>query len=341
MDNENGRKSLNTMMLNRILIIHQLIKSGSYPSRERIRDKIEDVLRVERPSTATFSRDMNTLRDIFKADIAYSKEYGGYYYTDKNFNLPLNNLKGDELFYLTCAKTLLENFAGTPLYKEISAAIAFVVDSSGHVGGDLLSRIAVPPTPQASIDNAVWQLLKGALLSCQIVEFAYVGRWHEEKKRRRVRPYQILLDEGMYYLWGYDELATPAGTRLFCFPRIENLTITADTFELPDDFEFKKHTGGGKMGVWSDTHTLNYRVEFFGVSKNFVKDYVWAEEQVIEDVPEHDSVVITFRSAQWQRVLGWILSQGAGARPLEPQWLVKAWKDEIKKMESRAAGVEG
>ncbi len=336
MSEQNDRKTVNTNMLHRILIIHQLIKSGSYPNRERIRDKITDVLGVDRPSTATFSRDMNVLRDVFKADIAYSKEYGGYYYTDKNFNLPLNNLKGDELFYLTCAKTLLKNLKGTPLYEEISTAIAFVVDSSASPSGDLLSRIAVAPSPQVLIDEGTWQVLKQALMRCEIVEFVYSGHWNEEKKPRRVHPYQIILNEGMYYLWGYDELASPAGTRLFCFPRIENPHTTGAFFELPADFEYEKHTGGGKMGVWADINVSTYRVAFFGLAKNFVRDYIWGEDQTVSENPADDSIIISFRSAQWQRVKQWVLSQGASARPLEPAWLVKAWQEEIRQMSARA-----
>jgi hypothetical protein len=61
-----------------------------------------------------------------------------------------------------------------------------------------------------------------------------------------------------------------------------------------------------------------------------VKERKWASDQKIEE--SDDGAIMHFTSTQYYKVLEWILSQGRTAKPLEPEVLVKDWRNHIAEM---------
>jgi len=58
-----------------------------------------------------------------------------------------------------------------------------------------------------------------------IIEFDYNGRWNAETTHRRIAPYQILMDDGMCFLFGYD--LNKDAERMFYLNRMKNLTVSS------------------------------------------------------------------------------------------------------------------
>ena len=112
----------------------------------------------------------------------------------------------------------------------------------------------------------------------------------------------------------------------------ENLTITEKTFKLPKKFEFSNKCGNGRFGTFISENTDKYKIEFYDFSRPMVKSSIWADDQVLEDDDKRNCTTITFTSTQTVKVEEWVLSQGMYAKPLEPEWLVNAWKAHIKNM---------
>jgi hypothetical protein len=59
-------------------------------------------------------------------------------------------------------------------------------------------------------------------------------------------------------------------------------------------------------------------------------DRQWAADQHIET--KDGRCILSFSSAQLNKVLEWVLSQGCAAKPLEPEELVDAWKNNVREM---------
>jgi len=164
---------------------------------------------------------------------------------------------------------LLSHFKGTPIYEEVSNVIDFLADSAPQVNSQLLNRIALPPNPQLLIEENVWKVIMNALQENTIIEFEYNGRWNTETTHRKVHPYQLVLDDGRYFLYGYSE--ERKDTRLFLLTRIKNPKGTNDSFILPPDFDFESHCGGGKFGAFSYGTKDHYKIEFYESSRQMVK----------------------------------------------------------------------
>ncbi|MBO7429667.1 MAG: WYL domain-containing protein [Spirochaetia bacterium] len=327
-------RKLNKKMLERIIIIHNAIKSGAYPDVQKLQDFYCKQTGYENVGKATINRDIDTLRTYFQAPLEFDRRMDGYFYSDKNWKLALNNISTEDVFYLSAAKTLLSSFEGTPMYEAIAQVIDFITDTQMAGKSSLLKRIAVPPAPQVYTDKTIWENILFALQNNAIIEFDYNVRWNPETTHRRVRPYQLLMDEGTYYIFGYAE--ERKAERIFALNRIKKLTVTKDYFQLPADYEFHNRCGGGRFGLFMSKGADHFVIDFYGDARQYVKDRVWADDQVIKDFPKEDKVRISFSSTQVLKVSEWILAQGMNAIPRKPQWFVDKWKLQVKGMAKNA-----
>ena len=326
---------LNKNQLARLRVIQAAIKYG-YPNVEKLAEQCQEKLELDTiPGDATIFRDLRILKEGWGYPIECDDFHKGYHYLNDKFEYALNNLTSDDVFFLSAAKTLLSAFKGSPVYTAISDVINFMTDLQGKKRSPLLSRIAVPPVPLVvAKDKYVWKPIFDSLQDNHIIEFDYSGRWNTKTSRRRVRPYQLLLENGRCYVFGYDE--TKDDVRLFTVNRIQNLVVTGDSFELPDDFDFSARCGGGRFGAFIGDDPTTFVVDFYGDAREYVKECIWADDQKIEDFDEEEKTRITLSTMQVLHVKKWILAQGANAVPVEPDWFVDEWKEEIRRMAENA-----
>ena len=312
------------LMLERLSKIHAKIKSGCYPNTKQLAFDNE-------VSVPTISRDIEFLRDRFGAPICYDAAQRGYYY-EEDFEMPLNMISSKDVLFLSLVKQLMTQYEGSPIYNEISSIIDFLTDSQGVGKSDFLKRVAAPPLPKVIVNEDAWNIVIECLKENTIIKFDYNGRWNTSTTHRMLRPYQILLQDGLYFVFGYDENADngKGGERLFNLSRMKNIVNTKKTFELPNDFEFTSRCGGGRFGAFKDKKTIHYEIDFYDDARQFVKDCVWADDQKFIDYDEDSTTTIKFSSSQSLKVLEWVLSQGANARPIAPVEFVERWKKEIR-----------
>ncbi len=322
------RKSINHPQLIRISKIHRRILAGRYPNSNELAQELES-------SVITISRDIEFMRDSMMAPIAYDAAERGYYYTEK-FDMPNYVMSDKDVEIIASAKMLLSHFQNTPLYEDACNIIDLLSSTAiKHSSGDYIKRIALPASPQIKYDKELWNTLWNAIRQNKIVEFDYNGRWNKETTHRRVRPYQLLMDEGIF-LFGFAEERN--GERLFALSRIRNLKVLNDTFELPDDFAFESHSGGGKFGAFCSDKADEYQIEFYGDTRPLIREIVLADDETITEDEERDATIVKFTSTQYLSIQQWILSFGCRARPVAPEWFVEEWKTEIGWMHDLTMG---
>jgi predicted DNA-binding transcriptional regulator YafY len=315
------KKNLPRIALPRIYFIDRQIASGKYPSTGYLAKKYET-------SMSTISRDIEFMRDRLDAPIAYDALHRGYYYTEQTYRLPAGFSTAEEMLALGMAKNLLNMYRDTPIYdsanhllESITAPLSGAKDKNWYE-----NRIVVPPTPTSIIEPGVWDVLTNGLRDNKVVSFEYRGTWDEGFHQRKVRPYQLLFDNGVWFLYGYAE--ERKDIRMFALPRIRNAVISSESFTLPEDYDYGLQNNDSNFGVFAGRERFRFRVAFYDASALWVRERKWAIDQKIEEAD--DGIIISFTSTQYEKVLDWVLSRGAGAMPLEPENLVGDWKTQIK-----------
>jgi predicted DNA-binding transcriptional regulator YafY len=319
------RKTLPRAVLSRIYFIDRQIASGKYPN-------VNDLAREYEVGTATIYRDIEYMRYMLGAPIEYSAKNRGWFYTEKTFRLPARFAAANDMLALGMAKTLLALYRDTPL---CDSAKRFLDDITAPLTKDDFdtarpwyeNRIVVPPVASAPVDPKLWDCIISAMRENRLITFEYCGIWDVCYHTRLVRPYQLLFDNGVWFLYGYAEERSAA--RMFNLSRMQNASLTDGTFKLPENYDYVTQTDGSYFGVFIGKK-YRFKITFSAIGGRWVKERKWAADQEINET--EDGLVIEFTSTQYDRVLEWVLSRGADAFPLEPAEMVEEWKGHIRKM---------
>lgn len=159
-----------------------------------------------------------------------------------------------------------------------------------------------------------------ATIHRKIIEIDYFAMSRKEKTRRKVAPYKIWFFDGAFYLIGNCGLREDI--RIFALDRIKSLTLTDETFEMPEDFRAEDFMQTS-FGVFHG-EPQNVRVRFEAEVAGYISEKIWHKTQKIE--PQKDgSLIFEARVAGTDEIKFWLMSWGSKAQVLSPATL----RDEI------------
>lgn len=195
------------------------------------------------------------------------------------------------------------------------------------------SRIVFLGPPESNIQNGVWDILYTAMQISKPVHIIYTPKDSLDQELHQVRPYQLIFDNGKWFVWGESIRLGRRGRQLFSLSRISFIKIIdlASKFELPCDYNFR-NTLSGNFGCYSDGNKVEYKIKFLKESRAWeeVQNRVWGENQKVEECD--DGFFLSFEASQFKEVLSWVLSLGEEVEPFAPEELVTAWMEKVQKM---------
>jgi predicted DNA-binding transcriptional regulator YafY len=318
-----SRKSMPKTGLPRIYRIEKEIAAGKYPNAN-------DLARLCEVSVSTIGRDIDFMRDQLLAPIDYSPLNRGLYFTEKTFRLPASFTNAEDLLALCMARSIFSLYKDTPLYdasRQFLESITTPIAADGN-NDWLENRIAVPPIASSKVKSEIWDIIIKGLKGNRAITFDYKGTWDDEYKKRKVYPYQLLFDYGVWYLYGFAE--ERKNVRIFSLSKIKNAQLTRDVFNLPKDYRYADFSGDSYFGVFIGQEKQRFVVDIYGESISFAEERQWAADQKINEKDDH--ITIEFTSTQYDKVLHWVLSCGCNAVPKFPKKLVNQWKIHINEM---------
>lgn len=325
---KSARASLPKTALPRIYRIDAEIAIGKYPNSG-------DLARRCEVSIATISRDIEFMRDQLYAPIKYDPQRRGFFYTKKTFRLPAGFTGADDLLALGMAKSILSLYSKTPLFeasKQLLESIVAPIAADGNRDW-LDNRIVVPKIASAEVRNEVWNVIVAGLKENRLIEFEYRGTWDGNYQRRRVRPYQLLFDSGVWYLHGFAE--ERKANRIFSLSRMVNARLARDSFSLPRNYSYNDLAGDSYFGVFIGQEKQHFAIDCFGEAVIFATERQWAADQRIIKIK--GGIRIEYTSTQYDKVLKWVLSNGCMAIPKKPRKLVDDWKWHVREMRKLAS----
>lgn len=310
--------------------------------------KAVDLMRRLDIKKPTLYRYLNFLEKHLHAPLDKDFE-GRFFYTDTTFRVPHLMTSRSQLNAAKEMANLLEVVKGTPVYEEVKKVFDLLssaapkvdelgreYDKTAKIGGKEVSRKIFLGAPSVGFSREIWDTISDAMEKNHNLKFNYT-KVGGKVGSKTVQPWQLIFDDGNWNLWAYDYYYKEA--HLFTLSEMSRVEITKDTFELPEDFDFRKTTPG-TFGSYTNANFQKYRLLLKKDSyiENRASKRIWGWEQKIEHDDEGNTI-IEFTSNQHQPILTWIRSWAADIEPLEPKQLVEEWKKGIRllseKLDSR------
>lgn len=173
--------------------------------------------------------------------------------------------------------------------------------------------------------HAYMEILRQAILNQQKVRFRYQkslpGQDGRLESVRDVAPYGLVLVRGSWILLAHCDLRHDI--RHFRLSRMSGLTVLADSFTRPDQFQLASYKP-------ADDRRLLVRIRVCPSIVHKIKESNYFFIETIEEHPEE--TLVTLRVRQIEEILSWVLGWGAQVAVLEPESLREKIREEAKNM---------
>lgn len=320
-ERENKVKSL------RIFQIDRLIRDNTYPN-------VLQMMKLFEVSRSTIMRDLEFLHNRYEAPLEYDKSKKGYYYTDPTFFIKSMMLTEGELFTITAIIPLLEQYKNTPLessFRNILNKIMELLPDQVQVDSLLnIREFTFIKDPLPTINEKTFNLVFDSVRQKKTLEFGYRSISKKEYTTRLFDPYNVLCQNGNWYVIGYCH--KHRRINIYAFSRMIDAAITEKSFSVMKDFDVKNHIDP-ELGIWNSQGAEKVKVEllFSSAISTYILERTWhADQECCQN--DDGSVYLSFWSNQIKEILFWVLHFGSAVKVLNPPELRDLAAKEVKLM---------
>ena len=313
---------------NRIFRIIKMIMLLNEPYKHWEAKDFADYFNI---SVRTFHRDKRMMEEL-GVPIYYDNHLKEYKILD-NFRFKAPNLDQKETEAVLLAAKEYQN-RSFPMKKELESGLAKVYNSlpeflKSSMGSYIKNyEIISDPFVELEEHQQKFELLKEAINEEKKIVIDYYSMSSDQTTERKLAPYNLFFNNGAPYLYAFCHLRNE--NRIFRIDRIRELKLTAETFELPDNFSLAEELDNA-WGVEQGKEEMNVKVKFTGRAARFVPEYHWSDQQKIEEINENE-IIFKVKTGSREEIKKWVLGYGAEAEVLAPEDLKAEIQQEIEKM---------
>jgi proteasome accessory factor B len=330
----------------RLLLIHQRIKSGSFPSASALAAELET-------SQRTILRDIQFIKDRLRLPVQYDPLRYGFFYNGPADNLPLPPLSEADLFSLLVAHKAIAQYLGTPFEKPLRLAfdkLTRQLDTQHrYTLQNLDAALSFRPFAPEDTDLNAFQTITNAIANSKAIKFLYRKRaplesfsssssssipcgsafpqssiQHPESsiqhpRSRLVHPYHLACINNLWYLFAWD--TAKRDLRTFALHRLTRPQLTSEKFTKPKNFD-PDALLRGSLNVFKGREDHDILIQFDPWAADEIRDRRWHSSQQITNLPD-GSCRLRLRLTSLEEIEGWILSFGIHAKVLQPPVLAE------------------
>ncbi|HYN63241.1 MAG TPA: WYL domain-containing protein, partial [Candidatus Limnocylindrales bacterium] len=275
-----------------------------------------DIAELTGMTTRTIYRDIRALEDELGMPIFQAGR--GRYGIEKKYFLPPLRLTLPEAVVLFLASRLIARWSDEYDQAVVSAftklADLLPQPIARHVAATMLNVGRADPNEPFTRNFAH---VAQAWADGRVIEFDYEPAG-AERRHARVRPYFLEPDAAgrSVYLIGFDE--TVSAMRTYKVERIRSSTLTADRYEIPDDFDPDRWLAHS-WGIWSSdtTELAEVQLRFDATVAHRVRESIWHRSQKLTELPD-GRIEMRLSVAGIVEIRPWILSWGDAVEVLAP-----------------------
>jgi predicted DNA-binding transcriptional regulator YafY len=279
---------------------------------------VTDIAELTGMTTRTIYRDIRALEDELGMPIFQAGR--GRYGIEKKYFLPPLRLTLPEAVVLFLASRLIARWSDEYDQAVVSAftklADLLPQPIARHVAATMLNVGRADPNEPFTRNFAH---VAQAWADGRVIEFDYEPATEgAERRRARVRPYFLEPDAAgrSVYLIGFDE--TVGAMRTYKVERIRSSTLTADRYQIPDDFDPDRWLAHS-WGIWSSdtTEVAEVQLRFDASVAHRVRESIWHRSQQLTELSD-GRIEMRLSVAGIVEIRPWILSWGDAVEVLEP-----------------------
>lgn len=303
-------------LLERVYAFHQALVAGRYPNATTLIEQFEI-------SPATARRDISYLRDRLLAPLAFDQKKNGFYYTQKDFNLPF--AESPKLIFLLAMINKLAGEAGLadlPEIRQLEERLAGLLQSDYQT---LMASIFCEWIEVETIDTAIFATIVEGVVGHRVIILSYASV-RAETSQRSVEPQRLCNYQGRWYLLAFCRLRQ--SLRLFHLARIQAATISGEKIAsrvAVDDAYLHS-----SFGIFKGKPLYRARILFTGTAAELVRHQHWHSHQLIEEHPA--GICLSLPVNDDREIVMKVLQYGAKAEVLEPAHLRATLSREISRM---------
>ena len=280
-------------------------------------------------SKRTIQRDLNDLLDV--GFIIHGEMRDGKKRFTVQNNVPPLNFPIDEIIALIFIEGIVSPLEDTPYKDAFQKTLNRI-------------RTVLPEQMQAFLERAgeayyphhrgqkkllspqIFKTAHRAIKERKVCTITYRAITTGQIKTYPITPLKFLYYHNGYYLLcrnpNYGHLLTLAAER------IQDLEITSQTFEPPDDLDIENPIQQA-FGITLED-PIDVKIRFSAWQARYIKQRIWHPSQEIEEL-DNGEIILSFQAGGLYEIKSWILSHGADAEVLEPASLREAIIKELGK----------
>ena len=217
--------------LARLQYLHEEISSGRYPS-------IQDLAVSADRNPRTIKRDLNALRDDFKAPLVYDRKRKGFRYADPGWQLPPARFSEGELLAFFTAHHVMQALGQKPeatlLRNALAKLAAFLPEQVTFNPNTISTALTFEPMPHVLVEPYILQTLTRAALEHRTVFVQYYSQHRNQLTERKINVLHLHNFANDWYAIAFDHLRQEV--RDFHIGRIRHLQETETFFTPPPDW---------------------------------------------------------------------------------------------------------
>ena len=329
----------------RLSWFNQQITDGKYPTATRLAEHFNI-------SISTAQKDIEALKKVHRAPLAYDRKHHGFRYTNPLFTLepgkPLpeakpaaeheraqpaeSDLKQGELVAILVADALRKQYRTAPFNDSIRDAFNKIAASLGESASydreslDRIIELDLEPFP--TLDLGIFDALLKAIAWHETVVLKYFSGQKATVTSKPCDPLHVINYKDNWYLVAFCH--EKQDYRDFLANRILSIEFTGTNFQPYTSFNIERHKRDSQLfkGMESPVEVV---MEFDKFAAHWIRVRPVHKTQKIVERAD-GSLEISFKVYSYENLLRWVLSFGEHARVLAPLELQERVHKTISRM---------
>lgn len=272
---------------------------------------VEDLVEECQVTRRTVYRDLQAIIEAGYPLVSERQDDGRvlYSFVSGFSKIPPITFTLEELMTLYFSRGQLSFLQGTPFQDDLDAIFGKIRSSLPPRSVAHLERIAEASVPRFrgfkdySVQSELLTNLRQALLKQKRCEIVYRPA-KREPTTYLVDPYTLLFFNNGLYIGGYAH--NRRDVRLFAIERVQSLKVTAERFDVPEDYSADLLTGTA-FGLIGEGDLYDLDVEFSADIAYLISERIWHPEQRL-DYLEDGRIRLRFQASGDKEILSWLYS---------------------------------